>query len=60
MEEVFHPAIFNFNNSEATQAYIRSDECTSCSNCAKEKQSICKSCGGDLQMRPKRTTGSLA
>ena len=60
LEEEFHPAILNFNNSEANENFFCSYECTSCSNCAKEKESICKSCGGDLQMRPKRTTGSLA
>ncbi len=38
-----------------SEAHICSYECTYCSKCAKERELICKNCGGDLQQRPKRT-----
>jgi hypothetical protein len=42
LEEEFHPAFLISSSSEAYEAYIRSYECTSCANCAKEKESKCK------------------
>ncbi len=36
--------------------YICSYECTFCEDCVKQKHLfICPNCGGDLQLRPKRT-----
>lgn len=38
------------------EAYICSHECTFCSTCNDEMDSICPNCGGELVRRPKRMT----
>ena len=36
------------------EALICSYECTWCPACATASDSLCRNCGGDLQMRPRR------
>lgn len=36
------------------EALICSYECTWCPDCATANDSLCRNCGGDLQMRPRR------
>ncbi|MBK8304025.1 MAG: DUF1272 domain-containing protein [Pyrinomonadaceae bacterium] len=35
-------------------AHICSYECTFCTDCSKEMNSVCPNCGGELVARPKR------
>lgn len=35
-------------------AYICSYECTFCTTCTEEMDSVCPNCGGELVARPKR------
>ena len=35
-------------------AYICSHECTFCAACARELQSVCPNCGGEIARRPTR------
>jgi len=37
-------------------AFICSYECTYCANCAAELDEICPNCGGELVLRPIRST----
>ncbi|MCY3973448.1 MAG: DUF1272 domain-containing protein [Candidatus Dadabacteria bacterium] len=47
----------NIKLEPASDAMICSYECTYCLQCASENNGICKNCGGDLQLRPKRKQG---
>ncbi len=42
------------------EAYICSYECTYCQNCAVDMKLICPNCGGNLEVRPKRTRSPAA
>ncbi|MCY4030690.1 MAG: DUF1272 domain-containing protein [Hyphomicrobiales bacterium] len=44
----------NIKLEPTSDAMICSYECTFCMQCANENNGICKNCGGDLQLRPKR------
>ena len=44
----------NIKLESTSDAMICSYECTYCMQCASENDGICKNCGGDLQLRPKR------
>ncbi|PYK06084.1 MAG: DUF1272 domain-containing protein [Verrucomicrobia bacterium] len=41
-------------------AYICSYECTYCTNCAEQMNSVCPNCGGELVRRPRRQDGSTS
>jgi hypothetical protein len=38
------------------QAFICSYECTFCATCAGKTQHVCPNCGGELVVRPRRST----
>jgi len=40
--------------SDSDVAFICSNECTYCDNCALRLQFVCKNCQGELVRRPKR------
>lgn len=44
---------------ESPKARICTFECTFCATCADEMHGVCKNCGGNLVVRPRRPTEHL-
>ena len=43
-----------------SEAYICTYECTFCSRCREEMNSVCPNCGGELVRRPRASKGNRA